>query len=68
MSEIKPLWRVIMLSPEPGVLAVPEPVEIRAHMCNAQDDGTLLFRDARGLTKVIIAADLWQRVEREENE
>ncbi len=67
MSEIEPLWRVILLSPEPGVLTAPSPVEIQAHMCNSQDDGTLLFRNARGSTQAIVAADQWLMVEKEED-
>lgn len=65
MSELEPLWRVIMISPEPGVLTAPSPVEIQAYMCDAQDDGTLLFRDTSGHIQAIIAAGQWLRVERE---
>ena len=55
MSKLKPLWVVTMISPEPGILAPPSPVEIQADFCNAQDDGTLLFRDEIGHELAIIA-------------
>jgi hypothetical protein len=34
-------------------------------MCNAQDNGSLLFRDKLGRTMVIIAAGQWLTVEKE---
>ena len=67
MSKLEPLWIVTMLSPEPGVLTPPSPVEIRAHICQTQDDGTLLFRDTIGHTQAIIAAGQWLVVEKEES-
>lgn len=62
---LEPLWTVTMISPKPGVLNPSKPILINAHMCNAQDDGTLIFIDSRGHDKAIIAAGQWQMVERE---
>lgn len=59
------LWVVTMLSPSPGTLKAPEPITLRAETCDVED-GALIFRDGDHLsTKVIIAAGLWEMVEKE---